>query len=119
MNVTQPNPKSIEINGRRLEFEQTVDEIITLDDRVIFTLLVDDYEDEDPLAARNVLAFDENGEELWRIASSGYFIERKPDIPDSYYELTSENGQLKAHSFHYSYDLDPDTGAVSNAEYHY
>lgn len=119
MTYTQPDSNTIEINGKHHKFSQEIREVLQLPDRIIIRLLVDDFEEGDPNVGRNVLAFNESGEELWRIEASGYFVERDPNVPEAYFGVDMTVGHLRVHGADFVYDLDPDTGAVSNAEIRY
>ena len=49
--------KTLTVNGRTIEFEQRVEDLVVLDDRVIIRLYVDDFAVGDPLVGRNLLAY--------------------------------------------------------------
>ncbi len=117
MKVTHSG-KSLTINGRTLTFDQRVDEVVVLSDRVIVELLVDDFDEDDPLKGRNIIALDENGKMLWRIQDRGITRTTKDgrEIPESYTGLGLEDdGVVRVSTpFGFDYDLDSETGGISN-----
>ncbi len=59
------------INGREFAFEQRIQQVLVLADRVIVRFRGKSFADDDPLKGRNIIALDENGEMLWRIQDRG------------------------------------------------
>ncbi|MDP6805843.1 MAG: hypothetical protein QF902_11040 [Rhodospirillales bacterium] len=96
--------------------------MVTLEDRVIIRLLVGDFEIGDPLVGRNVLAFDKDGNMLWRIPTTGVMV-RDPDgseAPEAYFNLrlNSDGETINIASPDLTYDLDPETGKLSGGRVH-
>ena len=110
--------KTLNINGNTISFEQRVNEFVELADRVIVELYVDDFEVGDPLVGRNILAFDENGEMLWRIPATG--VTRRSvlggETPEAFFGLwLGDDGKVKTGTPNgFDWDIDPDTGKISN-----
>lgn len=71
INLEQPSPKTLIINGHTIEFEQRVAELFSLLDRVVVLLETDDFEFGDKLVGRNLIAYDSRGTQLWRVSDHG------------------------------------------------
>lgn len=118
MKVTR-SEKALSINENVITFDQRIDETVTLSDRVILRLMVDDFDVGDPLVGRNVLAFDGDGRLLWRIPPTGGTRSR-PDgteAPEAYFGLgLDDDGKTVKIGTPdgFEYDLDPETGDISN-----
>ena len=105
--------KTLTVNGRTIEFEQRVDELVVLDDRVIIHLHVSDFSVGDPLVGRNILAFDASGEMLWRIPATGVI---RGKSPEAFFDLwMGDDGKVRTGTANgFDWDVDPDTGKISN-----
>ena len=88
--------------------------MVELDARVIIELMVDDFKVGDPLVGRNILAFDGNGEMLWRIPASGVMRSSRygGETPEAYFGLwLDDEGNLKTGvPSGWDYVLDPENG---------
>lgn len=97
-----------------------IDQFVTLDDRVIIMFEFPDEMEDDPESGRNIFAYDETGKELWRIEDSGIVgpgSEDETEVPWPYTGIgQEEDGRIiVGHPAGYDFDLDPETGKVSNA----
>lgn len=112
--------QSISINGREIEFDVPVIDTIVLEDRVLVLLDSYYYSDNDPDAGRNVFAYDANGEFLWRIQDSGFTSVSNRDhvteVPQGYTGIALENdGRITVNQpIGCEFDVDPETGEISN-----
>ena len=114
--------KTLTIEGRNFAFDQRIERIVVLDDRVILELYVNDFEFGDPLVGRNVIAVDKDGNLLWRITETGVMM-RDPDgseAPAAYFNLrlSSDGKNIKIGTPDMTYDLDPETGRRSGGTWH-
>lgn len=131
INFEQPNPKTLIINGRTIEFQQSVTEILPFPDRVVVLLHLDDFEFGDKLVGRNVLAYGLDGEELWRIEDHGFTLGArredtvtKPDetgrrrVSQSFIgiDFDKEDGTILATLPAVELDIDPEDGKIINWE---
>lgn len=104
----QPDPKSLIINGHTIEFQQRIATVIPLSDRVPVHLKSKDFAFGDKLVGRNLLAYDLNGKELWRVEDQGVTIgARREDTvtqPDE-----SGRRRVPQSIFYIFYDEDDET----------
>ena len=120
MNIAQVNDRVLKINDRQVEFEQPIDEFLVLEDRVIILFEPSEEQEDDPDFGRNVFAFDETGEQLWRIQDSGFTIgSHRDDDSEVRAPYTGmglkENGRIiVSQQIGCSFDVDSQTGKISN-----
>ena len=113
--------KTLTINGRAIEFDQKVDEVVEFPDRVVIRLRVDDFAVVDPLVGRNILAFDRTGEMVWRIPANGLTRPSRygGETPGAYFGLwiDKKDGKLKTGiPSGWTFEIDPETGEPSKPE---
>ena len=113
--------RSITIGSKPIELESAVYREVELDDRIVLLLDPDLYNDNDLRVGQNILCFDLKGELLWRVQSHGRRIPNAAGqmVPEAYFGLWLEEGtmQLKCGAIQLNFDLDPDTGEISNMEW--
>ncbi len=114
--------KTLTINGRELTFEQEIYQSVELPDRVIVLLHPGDFAKDDPLKGCNIIALDEDGEMLWRIQDRGVTLTTKDgkEISESYTGLglaKDEKTVRVSTPFGFLYELDPETGQISNPKF--
>ena len=113
--------KSINLNGRRLEFESEIMETHNLKDRFLVRINSYDLDENDADRGRNVFAYDKNGNFLWRIQDSGLKVLGSSDqeAPCGFTGLGfSPDGKFKVFHFcGFEYTLDLDTGELSDEEF--
>jgi len=118
MKFKKTGNRSISINSREIAFDQDVYEFVELSDRVIVNLLLDDFPRDRSFDGRNIVCFDKNGKVLWKIQDSGVKVEITygPTILLGYTGLWRPEGSdtIKVGGIDWTYDLDPETGHVSN-----
>jgi hypothetical protein len=120
MNVTQIGGGALEINGRRVEFEQPIEEYLELEDRVIILFEPMEEKEFDPDFGRNVFAFDETGKQLWRIQDSGFTIGSHRDddtevrAPYTGIGLEQDGRITVGQPIGCEFDVNPETGEISN-----
>lgn len=111
---------TVVINDREITFDQRVVEILTLGNRVLVMLNGVDFPPDDPNKGRNIFAYDENGELLWRIEDSG-FTAGGPGgktVKQGYTGMgPDEDGRFRVFQpIGCFYDVDLETGKISNPE---
>ena len=95
MNYEKVDEKTLLIGGKEVKFGQSVKEILDLGDRLVVRLYVDDFEVGDMMVGRNIVAFDEDGNELWRVEDHGLRRPGAPDVPDAFFDIhVDEDGRL-------------------------
>jgi len=118
MKLRKTGPKSISVNGNKVEFDQRVDEVVELEDCVIVNLLIDDFPEDRSFDGRNVVCVGEDGKTRWKIEDSGVNVKVSfgPTIRVGYYDLWRPEGDdtIKVGGIDWTYDLDPETGHISN-----
>ncbi len=121
MQVSYPNPNTISVNGRSLEFPQSIEDTVELADRVLVLLNVSDFDDDDPLVGQNVVAIGAEGQVLWRIEpTGGKRRNRHGDmVPVAYFNLwkDTETGQVHVAIPDVILELNPEDGTVANGRY--
>ena len=103
-----------------VNFEKEIDKVIPLSDRVIVVFDVLAFPEEDPDAGRNVFAFDRSGKEIWRIEDAEVKVKGRTvdKVSQGYTDIEhAEDGELFAWVLEWRYDLDPETGKISNPKY--
>ena len=121
MKAEQLDDQRVRIDGKIFDFEMEIVDLLKLEDRVI--ILFENYEwpDEDPNLGRNVFAYGQNGEQLWRIEDAevmigGHTVEH--EVSTGYTVLQQkEDGTIHAWAMDWRHDLDPETGKISNPKY--
>ena len=79
--------KFVDISGKKIKLEYTIRKIVEISNQVVVLM----YDDE--VIANNVVSFDMNGNELWKI-NDILNIKR----PTGNVDIQNENGILKVHS---------------------
>ena len=115
MIVATKSGKSLSINGREIEFDQRVEDMVVLADRVLIELRVSDFAVGDPLVGRNILAYDAEGKLLWRIPANGLMRPSRfgGETPEAYFGLwfdESDNKLKTTIPSGWTLELDPETG---------
>jgi len=118
MKFKKTENRSISINGHKVDFGQDVYEYIELSDRVIVNLLIDDFPRDRSFDGRNIVCIGKDGNTLWKIENSGVEvgITFGPTILLGYTGLWRPEGgdTIKVGVIDWTYDLDPETGRISN-----
>ena len=118
MSNVKVEQRSVTINGRRVDFEADINDVVELPTRTLVSVETYDIDEDDPHRGRNVFAFDDKGELLWRIADSGYMLtgSRGQDMPTGYIGIdkAKDGGVWVYDRFGFRMDLDPETGEMSN-----
>ncbi len=85
----------VELGGRRIELDKRVENSIDLGDKIIVLFYVNDYEVGDMMVGRNIVAYDEDGKELWRVEDHGLRRPAAPDVPDAFFDIhMDDDGRL-------------------------
>lgn len=108
----RPGPNTVTVGGREHAFEYRVEESVRIDDLEVVRLGVPassaDNAGDPPPNARNVVALDEDGEQVWQIAALP-----STNVSKQYRELWVEDGELYArHHVFDSVAIDTADGSV-------
>ena len=120
MKVTQVGERALEINGRHVDYAQRINQFLALEDRVIVRFAPSEELEDDPEFGRNIFAFDETGNQLWRIQDSGFTIGSHRDDDSEVRAPYTGMGQKDdgritvSQQIGCEFDLDPKTGKMSN-----
>ena len=81
--------------GSLVRFEQPAVEHIETDGRIVVLFNSDFYEMGDMMVGRNIVAYDEDGNELWRVEDHGLRRPAAPDVPDAFFDIhVDDDGRL-------------------------
>ena len=112
---------SITVNGNKKEFDGDVIDVLVSDQISLVLIETYDLPPDHPYRGRNVFALDRNGDLIWQIEESGGKIEDKTgkEVPESYMEIrkSAENHIRVFPISGYSYDVDSNTGRISNLDF--
>lgn len=123
MTVKQSNDNTLTVDGKTLSFDWKIREFLDLGDRIIVRFSILSFAEEDPDSGRNVFAYDRQGNELWRIQDAGVLAGSSKSssvkVPQGFTGMEQKkDGRIYGWVVDWRYDLDPETGNVSNEEYH-
>ncbi len=107
------------IDGETVELEKPIRQIVEFDNRIIVLFNPDEYTGEEPGIDRNVVAVGRDSAMLWRIERSGSIASGGPGRTSPFVALEIENRGGGEVVIVYDvagacYDLDPETGKLSN-----
>ncbi len=107
------------VDGRTVKLERPILQVEERPGRVIVLLDDEEYAPDDPTGDRNVIAVDRDGAMLWRITPSGSIASGGPGRTSPFVALEIENRGGGEAVIVYDvagacYDLDPETGKLSN-----
>ncbi len=121
MSISVTEQNELRVNGEVVPLESDIYEYVSFDDRLVVLLNSDHYEDLDKRVGQNILCFDLKGNVLWRVESHEMEIENHDGIlvPEAYFGLwyDKKQRQLRCGTIQYNFDLDPNTGQISNSEW--
>ena len=113
MNYEKLDEKTLLIGGKEVKFGQSVKEILDLGDRLVVRLYVDDFEVGDMMVGRNILAYDEDGNELWRVEDHGLRRESERRAPDAFFDIhVDDDGRLWGGTPGIYLGIDLETGKI-------
>ena len=103
----------VEFAGKRIELDKRVESSIDLGDKVIVLFYVNDYEMGDMMVGRNILAYDEDGNELWRVEDHGLRRRSERKAPDAFFDIhVDEDGRLWGGTPGIYLEIDLETGKI-------
>ena len=103
----------VEFDGKRIELDKRVEESISLGDKAIVLFYVNDYEVGDMMVGRNIVAYDEDGNELWRVEDHGLRRPAAPDVPDAFFDIhVDDDGRLWGGTPGIYLEIDLGTGKI-------
>ena len=120
MRVEQIGDREVRVDGKVIKFERQIDQILAMSDQIIVAFGVFEFPEDDPDAGRNVFAYDRSGKQLWRIEDAK--VMRGGRTVDKVSQgctglQLKEDGTIHAWVVDWRYDLDPETGEISNPKY--
>ena len=123
--IEQPGNASgtmIKINGKEIYVQYPVVKTVEVGEKTIALFDLYDLPSEHPFKGRNVVAYDANGKEVWRIQAFWHHVrshDGNREIPDAYAGIRrGENGKLLAfQGIGYTCEIDPDTGQIIGEEH--
>ena len=96
-----------------IRFEQPVVEHVEGKGRVIVLFNSDFYEMGDMMVGRNIVAYDEDGNELWRVEDHGLRRPAAPDVPDAFFDIhVDDDGRLWGGTPGIYLEIDLGTGKI-------
>ena len=117
MNYEKVDEKTLLIGGKKVNFGQSVKEVLDLGDRLVVRLYVDDFEVGDMMVGRNVVAYGEDGNELWRVEDHGLRRRSERKAPDAFFDIRlDEEGRLWGGTPGVELMIDLETGKILDAE---
>ena len=103
----------VECDGNRIELDKRVESSINLGDKVIVLFYVNDYEVGDMMVGRNIVAYDKDGIELWRVEDHGLRRPAAPDVPDAFFDIhVDDDGRLWGGTPGIYLEIDLGTGKI-------
>ncbi len=100
-----------------VRFEQPVVEHVEDKGRVIVLFNSDFYEMGDMMVGRNIVAYDEDGNELWRVEDHGLRRRSERKAPDAFFDIRlDEEGRLWGGTPGVELMIDLETGKILDAE---
>ena len=120
MKVELLDGRTVQIDSDRITYEREIDVILPLSDRFLVLFDVFEFSESDPDAGRNLFAYDSTGKQLWRVQDAkmkrrGRTVEK---LSQGYTGLRQgKDGTIYAWVMDWRYELDPNTGKISNPKY--
>ena len=109
--------KEAKFGGNVIRFEQPVVEHLEDKGRVIVLFNSDFYEVGDMMVGRNIVAYGEDGDELWRVEDHGLRRPGAPDVPDAFFDIhVGDDGRLWGGTPGVELMIDLETGKILDAE---
>ena len=103
----------VEFDGKRIELDKRVEESISLGDKAIVLFYVNDYEVGDMMVGRNIVAYDKDGNELWRVEDHGLRRRSERRAPDAFFDIRlDEEGRLWGGTPGIYLEIDLGTGKI-------
>ena len=103
--------------GNLVRFEQPAVEHIETDGRIVVLFNSDFYEVGDMMVGRNIVAYGEDGDELWRVEDHGLRRPGAPDVPDAFFDIhVGDDGRLWGGTPRAELMIDLETGNILDAE---
>ena len=103
----------VEFAGNRIELDKRVESSIDLGDKVIVLFYVNDYEMGDMMVGRNIVAYGEDGNELWRVEDHGLRRRSERRAPDAFFDIhVDDDGRLWGGTPGIYLEIDLETGKI-------
>lgn len=119
--ISRHDKSTVTIGGKEVDLQLRVDQAVEFNGKTIVVVSHFELPPDDPNFGRNVIAFNGDGSEAWRIKPFWHKVKARDGsmVPDPYDGLRiDKNGKLIAfQGIGYRCELDPKTGEIINAEY--
>ncbi len=103
--------------GNLVEFEQPAVEYVEAEGRIVVLFNSDFYEMGDMMVGRNIVAYGEDGNELWRVEDHGLRRRSERKAPDAFFDIRlDEEGRLWGGTPGVELMIDLETGKILDAE---
>ena len=105
--------KEAKFGENMVRFEQPVVEHVEDKGRVIVLFNSDFYEVGDMMVGRNIVAYDEDGNELWRVEDHGLRRRSERQAPDAFFDIhVDDDGRLWGGTPGIYLEIDLGTGKI-------
>ncbi len=112
---------TVTIDGHVVDLGLPIMEAVEVGSLIVISLNDYHLSPDDPFNGRNIVAFDKDGNEVWRIEAFWHTVEARDGrrVPASYTGIDlGEDGKLYAYQGHgYTCEIDLKTGKIVDAEY--
>lgn len=114
------SPSRLKIGNKEIEFPQRVKKFVEFKGLTIVLLKVSDFEEGDELVGRNIVAYDGQGELVWRIEYHGFKVKNRKgvEVPQAFFGLwiDKDGKTLRAGIPVAVFEVDPATGTFLKVE---
>jgi len=110
---------NLKIDGRKFKFDDLIQKIVEYPDRIIILFGYENFESEQQFAGRNLIAVGRDGNILWRVADSNELFPDsetsiEPFVGFGKTKINDREALVAYQMFGMCYEVDPQTGALSN-----
>ncbi len=120
MTVRQIDENTVRIGDKAVTFNMPIREFLELSDRVLIRVKSYGLPETDPDRARNIFAYDLEGNALWRVEDARVMVGGRTvdKVSQGYTDLhRGDDGKIYAWVLDHRHVLDPETGKILEAEY--
>lgn len=120
MRVSKLDDRTLRVGDTTIRSNDAITQVLELDAKILVLFDNYDHPEDDPNFGRNIVAYDARGNELWRIEDARVMVPGRTldKVPQFYTGLReSQDGKVHAWVLDWRYDLNTETGAISNPKY--